>query len=414
MLTGEQFLQHLRSALNHLYDPRHLHRSPLANLFGVADRPDTPLALRRILIEAIESLRPDAEVPSQARAWRIYDLLHYRYVQQFSQQEVADQLGLSVRHLRREQRTALEALALRLWEGFHLELELNEGTSIAAASAADAPPTPPVSEELAWLKNASPEGPTALGQILTSVVDLAQPLAAQHRIRLKVALADNLPDLSVHSVALRQALLSLVGVAIHRAAGGQVCISARPVRWEAEVQVWCTDPPPDPEPIAGDDVARLDMAQRLAHLCGGRLALSTDEAAFRANLILPALEQLPVLAIDDNADTLQLMQRYTSGTRYRVVGTRDPEQALRLAEELSPQIVVLDVMMPQVDGWEVLGRLREHPRTGHIPIIVCTILAEEELALSLGASAFVRKPVTRQAFLAALDREVARMETEPG
>ncbi|NIV31704.1 MAG: response regulator, partial [Anaerolineae bacterium] len=82
-------------------------------------------------------------------------------------------------------------------------------------------------------------------------------------------------------------------------------------------------------------------------------------------------------------------------------------------EEFSPQVILLDVMMPQIDGWEILGRLRQHPLTSHIPTVVCTILAQEELALSLGASAFVRKPVTRQVFLAALDRQIARMQPEP-
>lgn len=74
-----------------------------------------------------------------------------------------------------------------------------------------------------------------------------------------------------------------------------------------------------------------------------------------------------------------------------------------MAQESPPRIIVLDVMMPEIDGWEVLGRLRQHPLTSHIPIIICTILAEEELALSLGASGFLRKPVSREAFLGALD-----------
>jgi len=130
-------------------------------------------------------------------------------------------------------------------------------------------------------------------------------------------------------------------------------------------------------------------------------------------LILPALEQLPVLVIDDNADTLQLLRRYTADTRYRLITTQNPEQTLRLVEKFSPQIIVLDVMMPQVDGWKVLGRLRQHPLTAHLPVIVCTILAQEEMALALGASGFVRKPVTRQAFLTALDHQVELMETEP-
>ena len=66
--------------------------------------------------------------------------------------------------------------------------------------------------------------------------------------------------------------------------------------------------------------------------------------------------------------------------------------------------ILVDVMMPQMDGWEVLGQLRQHPLTNYIPIVVHTILAQEELALSLGASALLRKPVTRQNFLAVLDR----------
>jgi CheY-like chemotaxis protein len=71
------------------------------------------------------------------------------------------------------------------------------------------------------------------------------------------------------------------------------------------------------------------------------------------------------------------------------------------------------VMMPQVDGWKLLGRLREHPLTREIPVVVCTILAQEELAWTLGASGFVKKPVRQRAFLAALDR-VSRARRGPG
>ena len=56
------------------------------------------------------------------------------------------------------------------------------------------------------------------------------------------------------------------------------------------------------------------------------------------------------------------------------------------------------------DGWKVLGRLRQHPDTSQIPVIVCTILPQEDLAFSLGASAYLRKPLKRADFLAALDR----------
>jgi CheY-like chemotaxis protein len=419
MMTDEQFLYYLRYALNHLYDPHYLHDSPLADLLGVADRANAPAGLRRILTEAIESLKPMDSLPSQSRTWRIYELLFYRYVQQFNQQEVADQLGLSVRHLRREQQIALEELACRLREQFGLTDKFGEAEEKGAATA-----TEPVvaigpvvadaalSEDLAWLKDGAEEA-TDLDQTLPTLLNLVRPLAARHGVALDIATADSLPNLAVHPVALRQALLNLLSTAIPKAEGGRVRISAQPSGWEVDIQVVCTDPGPHPSPILDDDRLRLDMTHQLTSLCGGRVTLSSDEGVFAATLSLPVLERFPVLVIDDNADALQLLQRYASGSRYRLFGTHDPEQAISLAEQLFPQIIILDVMMPKVDGWEVLGRLQHHPLTGHIPIVVCTILAQEELALSLGASAFLRKPVSRQAFLDALDQQVMRLATKP-
>ena len=69
--------------------------------------------------------------------------------------------------------------------------------------------------------------------------------------------------------------------------------------------------------------------------------------------------------------------------------------------------------MPQTDGWRVLSQLRQHPVTADTPVIVCTILAQQALALSLGANAFLRKPITRQDFLAALDCLVEAAASTP-
>ncbi len=152
------------------------------------------------------------------------------------------------------------------------------------------------------------------------------------------------------------------------------------------------------------------MARQLVTLSGGSLEVSAStrqSRPFVARLLFPATEQVGVLVIDDNVDTLQLLERYLAATRYRFVAAPDPQRALALAEELAPQVVVLDVMLPGIDGWELLGRLRAHPRTHAIPIIICTVLPQDQLALALGATAFIRKPVDRSAFLSALDRLVA-------
>jgi CheY-like chemotaxis protein len=413
MLTREQFIKCLRDALNHLHDPGRLRRSPLAALFGVETRFDTSLSLQRILTEAIESLKPLDDEPYQSRAWRIYDSLHCCYVQQLSQRIVADQLGMSTRQLRREQHVALEELADQLWQQFDLRAELLTDTCEAEAEEHRATTAPPDVEELAWLKNSPPEKPTDLDQALVETADLARPLAAQHKVSLQIESIDGSAMLAVHPVAFSQTLLNLLTVAIQRIPGGAVYVETESLQWQVEIRVRCTGPMPNPESPSGDEAASLDMAQRLAELSRGTLTYAFDEGEFSAKLTLPELEQWPVLVIDDNADTLQLMERYATGTRYRLVGTRDPEEALALAEQIGPQVIVLDVMMPQIDGWRVLSQLRQHPQTSRIPVVVCTILAQEALALSLGASAFIRKPVTRQALLEALDRQFEAAASVP-
>jgi CheY-like chemotaxis protein len=149
------------------------------------------------------------------------------------------------------------------------------------------------------------------------------------------------------------------------------------------------------------------MARQLADLAGGQLDLNFTRDGCAARLTLPLLARILVLVVDDNADTLHLFNRYVTGTRFCLTSTHEPEEALRLAVELAPRIVVLDVMMPGIDGWEVLTRLRAHPTMANTALIVCTVLPQEELALALGADGFLQKPVTREAFLAMLERHSA-------
>ena len=403
VLTRETFLRHLRDGLNHLYDPDFLRSCPLASLLGVAGRYDTPSAIRRILTEAIESLEPPATEPLHSRAWRIYSALLYLYVQRMSQEEAADQMALSSRQLRREQAAGVRALADLLWERYNLgQASPSPAHENASLPAAGAPPT--ISQELAWLQNSGSGASADLAHILPGILHLAQGLAARHHTGLEADLAPDLPRLAVHPVALRQVLLSLLGYVIPRAAGRSLRLAATAAGGESVIRLcWHAQPGEDDLSPAATE-AELAMTRQLLDLCRGRLALGSCGEGHEVSLSLPVLARVPVLVIDDNADTLQLLQRYAAQGRYQLVTTQDPDQALPLAAQHSPQIIVLDVMMPQVDGWEVLARLRQDPLTEHTPIVVCTVLADSDLALSLGAAAFVRKPVTPEAFLAALDR----------
>lgn len=400
MLAHDQFLSSLRLALTHLYDPHLLQASPLIEILGLADQPQAASALRRVLVQAIDEMKPAPQVPPQARAWRTYDILFCRYVQQCSQEEVAEQIGISVRHLRREQQMAVDALAHHLQERFHLELAASHVTVEEEDAAEEI--TTPLPEELAWLRQSPPTQPVEIEQALQAALELIRPLATQHTVVIQATLPRTTAAFAVHFVALRQILLGLLMVAVRQAANGRVDIAAEALPQAVEVKIAC-QAAPAARALSADDLSNLDMVRQLVDACGGRLFVDAAAVPFQATVSLPTLEQIPILVIDDHADTVRLFQRYTAGTRYQIIDASTAADAFHLAEQLAPAAIFLDVMMPKVDGWELLGRLRQHPLTAHIPIIVCTILPQEELALALGASDFLHKPVSQTAFLERLD-----------
>ncbi len=112
-----------------------------------------------------------------------------------------------------------------------------------------------------------------------------------------------------------------------------------------------------------------------------------------------------VLVIDDNQGLVQLLERYLTNQGCHVVPATGGQEGLRLAQELLPAAIVLDVMMPGMDGWEILQRLRVQPKTAKIPVIICSVINDPGLAYSLGATHFLAKPIRQQDILAAL-REV--------
>jgi hypothetical protein len=102
MDENQPFFQSVRGALNHLYDPEYLAKSPLVKLFGLAGKYDPAAALQQCLIQAITALRPQGDSLLAARDQQAHDLLLYRYVQRLTQDDIAHQFGISERQLRRD------------------------------------------------------------------------------------------------------------------------------------------------------------------------------------------------------------------------------------------------------------------------------------------------------------------------
>ena len=103
-----------------------------------------------------------------------------------------------------------------------------------------------------------------------------------------------------------------------------------------------------------------------------------------------------VLVIDDDWTARDLMQRFLDKQGLHMVGAASGEEGLRLARELRPAVITLDVLMPGMDGWAVLTALRADPELAPIPVIMVTFVDEENMGLALGATDFLTKPVNRK------------------
>ncbi len=160
----------------------------------------------------------------------------------------------------------------------------------------------------------------------------------------------------------------------------------------------------------------LALASQLAAMHGGKLWFETSAGhgstfhvalpAFddSVNIVRPiqprARSQGPViLAIDDDAEAIELLQDQLEGVGYRVYGAMTANDGLRLARELKPVLVALDLAMPDLDGWQILGALRGDPVTSAIPVLVISA-RDEDPAQHPRADGFLRKPVDPEMLLA--------------
>ncbi|MDT8369244.1 MAG: response regulator [Longimicrobiales bacterium] len=126
-----------------------------------------------------------------------------------------------------------------------------------------------------------------------------------------------------------------------------------------------------------------------------------------------------VLVIDDDEDARDLVRRYLEREGYRVATASDGDTGSRMARELHPAAITLDVLMPGMDGWAVLSELKAHRTTAEIPVIMLSILDEKPMGMALGAAGYLTKPVRKERLLEVIhhfadaDTRVLIVEDDP-
>ena len=131
---------------------------------------------------------------------------------------------------------------------------------------------------------------------------------------------------------------------------------------------------------------------------------ATTSIAQQSDNVLQAEAGSTILVIDDDADACEIIRRFLEKDGFNIVTAFSGEQGLRLAHEIQPAAITLDVMMPDMDGWSVLRALKADPVLRTIPVIMLTMIDDRTRGYSLGAVDYLTKPVDRELLHKALSR----------
>lgn len=388
-MNFDAFLEEVQTALNHLYDPTFQPSQPFLDL--LTRRALASTNWQTFLLQTIREMAPPRSAPPEIRSRRLYQVLTYRYAQQLTQEETAGRLHITARHVRREQSEAVTALAQILWQ---------------RAAQAEDPAHAPVDwsaqlrQELTSLQRHAGEETADVAESLRGVVDLLAPVLANGGATLQLGALTPGLTAAVHAAGLRQLLVRAITEWSRQLSSGLILASAYADDSRILVEI-----SGDRAPI--DHLREDALVQELLAGYGGTLEIGQTEDKSTITLALPAASEIRVLVVDDNEDLHHFYRRYLQGSRYQITALTDGSLLLETLESLRPHVIILDVMLPSTDGWELLITLRQHPLGRAIPVLVCSVIQEEELALALGATGYLAKPVRRAALRAALDAAVS-------
>ena len=413
MTDKAAFVRYVRDALDNLYDPVHLQVHPLIDILALERSPSETggEALRRVLWEAVEALKPPASVPLHRPEWLSYRLLSLYYIELCDQGLVQRDLALAERTFYRRLQEAVEAVASVLWEGCRVpDQSLEERTAIAAAETTDAVRL--AREKALRLVQDGRRQVVALSDVVTSAVETVRPLFEQQGRSLLLEACTDLPSTCGDPAVLHQIVVNALLGGLEAAAGQALRLR---VTTQGDKTIWRVTGLS--REIAARDLLALGpvaLSRELAASGLGELSVSRDpRGAPVLTLSIPCIAPRTILVIDDDADARQLLSRML-GVHGFVVREGHSGEAVQaaLATE-APDLILLDVLMPQQDGWKLLQQLKTQENTAPIPVIICSVLGQADLATALGAAAVVQKPISEEMLIQTVEQVLAPARSAP-
>jgi CheY-like chemotaxis protein/anti-sigma regulatory factor (Ser/Thr protein kinase) len=285
----------------------------------------------------------------------------------------------------------------------------------------------------------------SIGSLVEVCLETVQPLVKPNHLRLEMKIEPGLPPLFTDQEKVRQILINLLGNAIKYTKKGSVTVTAARQGNDLKLAVADTGigiPKEDLERIFeefqqvdtsttrkyGGTGLGLSISRHLTHLLNGEITVSStvgkgstftvviplryvasgeasvDSVATDRDHPMASEEDLPlILAIDDDLNTLYLLKENLSEAGYLVKGVRSGKEGLKNARNLQPKAIILDILLPNESGWEILGELKSDPATKEIPVIILSIVDDVERGYRLGAYDYLVKPCDRDNMMRVLE-----------
>jgi PAS domain S-box-containing protein len=279
---------------------------------------------------------------------------------------------------------------------------------------------------------------------LKGVVNHFRPLIEKSGTGFRFEPGDGLGNMRADLTKFRQTMLNLLGNANKFTKEGQITLSARRDNNQLTFTVSDTGIGMSAEQAArlfqafvqgdasttrkyGGTGLGLAISQRFCQMMGGAITVESEEgkgSAFTVHLPAqvehsagkrgrPIRDKPLVLLIDDDEAMQELLRRTLKKRGFDTSSANDGQHGIRLAKELDPDAIVLDVMMPGMDGWTVLSELKNDPAVADIPVVMLTVVDQRELGLMLGAAEYLLKPVDSERLTTVLDRLRASQRPSP-
>jgi signal transduction histidine kinase/DNA-binding response OmpR family regulator len=279
-----------------------------------------------------------------------------------------------------------------------------------------------------------------IGPVVKGVLDTCTPLIQDKPVEMVAQISPEVPPVYADPTRVRQIILNLVSNAIKYTDRGVITVSAHSQDSEVMVSIGDTGIGIQPQDLSkvfepfrqvGKAVERraagtglgLAISRRFVEMHGGRIWVESEPGQGSTfSFTLPAMASAcpiatpaapgpalapagrTVLVVDDDPDVISLFRRYLEEQGYQIIGAQDAVEALRLAWEEHPYAITLDINMPEEDGWTVLRALKEDKATQEIPVIICSVIQDEDTGFSLGAADYLTKPISQETLLASLVR----------